>query len=273
MKRAGDYNAAAARVSRARPRCMEKPMIDVVLLPMDLDPIQVRRSQVVVFDVLRATSVMATALAAGAKEVRLFGDIDSARAARKSAIGPAVLGGERKCVPIPGFDVGNSPAEYRTERVGGATVLLTTTNGTVAMLAAADASRVFAGSLLNAGATARALLPQITSQDTLLLCAGTEGRLAIEDVIGAGAIVWQLLEQTHSVALPLTDGAWMAYQTFAAVRKMLPAALRLGQGGINLIEAGLEDDIDTCARLDSADVVAIAGRDASGSVRVTRGEA
>lgn len=227
-------------------------MIDVVLMPGQLpETFRLERTQVVVLDVLRASSTMVTALAHGAREVRLFGDIESALSARASLRPPVILGGERQCVPIPGFDLGNSPSEYVTHKVGGATVCLTTTNGTVATLAAESAHDIYIGSLLNAAATARALLPRIQELDTILLCAGTEGHISCEDVIGAGAILWQLLQQTHSLALPYTDMAWVAYQTFAAVRAHLPPALRLGLGGINLIEAGLEEDIDWCAKIDS----------------------
>ena len=227
-------------------------MIDVVLLPSQLPATDsLARAQVVVLDVLRASTTIITTLAHGARDVRLFADVDSARTAAASLPKPVLLGGERNCLRIDGFDLGNSPAEYLAEKVGGATLCLTTTNGTLAALAAQQAADIYIGALVNAGATAHALIPRITERDTLLLCAGTAGRPAIEDVIGAGAILWQLLEQTHSPALPFTDTAWMAYQTFAAVRHFLPAALRLGQGGINLIEAGLEDDIDLCARLDA----------------------
>ena len=231
-------------------------MIDVVLLPSQLPPTGLERSQVVVLDILRASSTIITALAHGAREVRLYGDIDSATAARTTLRPPVLLGGERHCVAIPGFDLGNSPAEYVTHKVGGATVALTTTNGTLAAVAAQKAAEVFVGSLLNAAATARALLPRIQERDTILLCAGTEGRVSCEDTFGAGAICWQLLQQTHSLALPFTDSAWLAYHAFAAVRHHLPAALRLGHGGINLIEAGLEEDIDLCARIDSKPIIA-----------------
>lgn len=232
-------------------------MIDVVLLPAHLDAARLPRSQVVILDVLRASTTIVTALANGARDVRLFPDIPSATAAKSALPPPVLLGGERHCVRIEGFDLANSPAEYATERVGGASVLLTTTNGTVAAHAAQAAAITYIAALTNARATALALLERITTHDTLLLCAGTDGRPAVEDLIGAGAILWSILDITHSVALPFTDTAWMAYHTFSATRKMLPAALRLGQGGINLIEAGLEDDIDRCAAMDTHTLRAI----------------
>ncbi len=231
-------------------------MIDVVLGPWLLDRAKLAEAQVVVLDVLRATSTMVTALGNGAKEIHLFETPDQALVAKAGIAPPIVLGGERGCVKMPGFDVGNSPAEYVTEKVGGSTILMTTTNGTRALLAVQEARRVLVGSLLNATATAEALLAELDKGDTFILCAGTEGQIAIEDVIGAGAILWQLLQKTYSTALPFTDTAWIAYQTFAAVKPRLGAGLRLGRGAINLIEAGLEDDIDWCAKMDSRPMVA-----------------
>lgn len=231
-------------------------MIDVVLLPGRISAERLSHSQVVVLDVLRATSTAVTALANGAREVRLFDDVQATCTARAGVDGPVVLGGERHCVKIAGFDVGNSPAEYATEVLGGATVLLTTTNGTRAAVEVAASSDVFLGCLLNASATARALLGRIQQLDTLLVCAGTDGDNSIEDIIGAGAIIWQLRQLEHSLTSSFADTAWIAYETFAAARQDLAAALRLGRGGIQLIEAGLADDIDWCARVDSRPIVA-----------------
>jgi len=222
-------------------------MIDVIFGPWLLDRSRLTGAQVVVLDVLRATSAMVTALHHGAKEIRLFPTPEEVLAARAGAAVPVILGGERGCLKVPGFDVGNSPAEYATPATRGATILMSTTNGTRALLAVQDARRVLVGALLNATATADALLEEYIQGDTLLVCAGTEGQIAIEDTIGAGAILWQLMQRTLSTALPFTDSAWIAYQTYAAVRPRLGAGLRLGRGAVNLIRAGLEEDIDRCA--------------------------
>jgi 2-phosphosulfolactate phosphatase len=213
-------------------------------------------AQFVILDILRATSTIATTLAAGAREVRLFDSLDAAREARTAfpkTAGPVLLAGEKDCLRPPDFDLGNSPREHVTEKVGNATILLATTNGTRAATRAreAGAQQIFAASLLNASATANALVPQLDTTHTILLCAGTNGQIAQEDVIGAGAILFALLQKTYRTDLPFTDTAWLAYHAFAAVRARLPAALKLGQGGINVITAGLEDDIDHCAKLDA----------------------
>ena len=129
-------------------------MIDVVLLPAMLNEMLLPQSQVVVFDVLRASSTIVTALHNGAREVRLFSDVDAVLQARGHVPPPVLSACERGCVMVPGFDLGNSPAEYQTHRVGGASVLLSTTNGTRAVVAAQAAADIFIGSLLNAQATA-----------------------------------------------------------------------------------------------------------------------
>ena len=231
-------------------------MIEVVLLPTEVKQNVLGEAQVVVLDILRASTTIVTALANGAREIRLFEDIDSVLAARKTTSPPVLTAGERGCVKVPGFDLGNSPAEFATHVIGGATVLLSTTNGTRAATAVQSAAKIFIGCLQNAGATAKALLERIDSGHTLLVAAGTNGEMALEDVLGAGAIVWHLLDQTYRADLPLSDSAWMAYHVFLAARPRLGAALRLGAGGINLIESGFEDDIDLCAALDSKPVVA-----------------
>ena len=230
-------------------------MIDVVMLPEMLDATLLPQSQVVVLDVLRATSSVVTALANGAKEVQLFGTVEQAAAAVPNTPAPVVTAGERGCVKVPGFDLGNSPAEFRTDRIGGATVLLSTTNGTRAAIAAREAHALFLACVLNASATAQALMRELDTLHTIFVPAGTNGRIAHEDIIGAGAILWNLLASSYRVDLPFTDTAWLAYNAFSATRGRLGSALRLGQGGINLIENGFEEDIDFCSALDSMPII------------------
>jgi 2-phosphosulfolactate phosphatase len=234
-------------------------MIDVIFHPSEL-PANAAGAQIVVLDVLRATSTIVTALAVGAREVRLFDALDAARAAKSAwkDPAPALLAGEEKCLKPAGFDLGNSPREFTPDKVQNAAILLATTNGTRAAVAAqrAGAHRLFVGSLLNASATAQALLPDLTSRDSLLLCAGTNGAFSQEDALGAGAILFAVLQATYRPDLDFSDRAWLAYHAFTAVRHRLPAALHLGKGGVNVILANLEPDIDHCARLNAVPLVA-----------------
>jgi 2-phosphosulfolactate phosphatase len=235
-------------------------MIDVLLTPADLAAAEalLPESQAVILDVLRATSTIVSGLYAGARDVTLFDSLDAAQAAKGGGDLPlpVLLAGETNCLKPEDFDLGNSPREQVTERVGGASILLATTNGTRAAVRARSAKHLFIASLLNASATAEALLPNLDGGHTLLVCAGTGGKQALEDTLGAGAILFALLQTTYRADLPFTDNAWLAYHAFSAVRARLSAALRLGIGGINIIDAGLEDDIDHCAKLDTMPLVA-----------------
>jgi 2-phosphosulfolactate phosphatase len=238
-------------------------MIDVLLTAADLDNAQplLPQSQVVILDILRATTTITTALHNGAKEIHLFDSLDAVRTAKSSIqfLPPVITAGETLCLKPADFDLGNSPREHTTEKIGGATILLATTNGTRAAVRARTAQKIFAASLLNATATAIALAQNIDpvgGGHTLFVCSGTRGKLALEDTLGAGAILFSLLAHTYRADLPFTDNAWLAYHAFSAVQQRLPAALRLGQGAINIIDAGLEDDIDFCAQLNTTPLVA-----------------
>lgn len=223
--------------------------VDVVPLPQLLQPHHLKGRAVVVFDVLRATTSMATALAAGASEVRAFGTLDAAKeAAQKSGNPNRLLCGEQNCVRPDGFDLGNSPLEFIADRVKGKSIFMCTTNGTRALLAARGATRCFAAALINRSATAR-VLRQI-GLDVTLLCSGTNGEIAAEDLVGAGAVTDALGQVAR------TESAEQYLKLFREYKSDLPARFRGVSGGINIIRAGLEPDIDFAARLDVFDVVA-----------------
>lgn len=225
--------------------------LDVVLLPQLLRPEHLSGRAVVVFDVIRATTTMNAALAAGVKEIRVFGDLDAAARASREFPAPHLLVGERNAEKPPGFDLGNSPGVFDAAVHRGQTLLMSTTNGTRAILAARGAAAMFVGALVNAGAVAAALARE--GRDVTLLCAGTEGDVSAEDLLGAGAVI-EALRGRVDVDLP-RDAASLAARAFAACRDSLPATLRETWGGRNVIRAGLTPDLDFCARLDSLGAV------------------
>lgn len=203
----------------------------------------------VVFDVLRATTTMTAALAAGVDHIRIFPDCESARWAASSAPSPRpLLCGEVKCLPPDGFDLGNSPGGLDPVRHAGQTLYMSTTNGTRAIIAARGATLLLAGALVNARAVARALRRE--NRDVTLLCAGTDGQLALEDLLGAGAVIDALQDPSLD-----SDLAQVALQLFHASRNRLEQALAGAAGGRNVIRAGLPDDVSFCASLDRFDVV------------------
>ncbi|HEV8604331.1 MAG TPA: 2-phosphosulfolactate phosphatase [Tepidisphaeraceae bacterium] len=216
---------------------------DVVLLPSHLNPAQLQGRAVVVLDVLRATTTMIAALSAGVREIRIFPDTRSARAAATENR-EALLCGEENCLKPAGFDLGNSPASLNSKHAG-RTLFMSTTNGTRAILSARGAPQIIVGALVNAGAVA-ARIKKI-GLDLLLLCAGTNGKTAMEDLIGAGAVLSALGENIELES----DTALLAMTVFQANSRNLRSALRQSQGGINVIRAGLEEDIDFAANLDS----------------------
>src|SRR4051794_31949894 len=136
----------------------ERPLVFVHLLP-DLIPTGALGGGVaVVIDVLRATTMMVHALSAGCTAVIPCLEIDEAREiAARLPVGGALLGGERQGVPIDGFDLGNSPRSCTPEVCRGKTLVMTTTNGTRAILACLDADRVLIGAFPNFAPTAQLL--------------------------------------------------------------------------------------------------------------------
>lgn len=227
--------------------------VDVALLLRDLPTLAGKAVTVVVFDVLRATTTLAAALTAGVGEIRVYENTTLAREAAAGAEG-VLLCGEEQCLPPPGFDLGNSPGAFDPRIHRGRTVCMSTTNGTRAVIAAGGARRILIGAIVNASAVARALgRAGKDGGDVVLLCAGTGGEVAAEDVIGAGAVL-HALRPLGPVRL-VSDVARMAEDLFVAHRSDLAGALRNTQGGRNVIAAGLEADIEFAARLDALDAV------------------
>lgn len=199
----------------------------------------------VVIDVIRATSTICQALAAGYERVFCAAEIDDARALR-DALGEGALGGERKAVRIPGFDLGNSPREYLEPAAK--TLVLSTTNGTRAVVSAAQrCDRVLIASLLNLSAVVGAT--QEASEDAIVVCAGVQGTLALDDAFVAGRIV-QLLGWERTDA---AEAAARLVTTWGRAEE----AFRASKSGRNLLEHApeLEEDLAFCARESVLDVV------------------
>ncbi len=193
----------------------------------------------VVVDVLRATSTIAQALATGYERVLCAAEIDEAETLRRE-LDDAIVGGERNAVRVQGFDVGASPREFLTARAS--TLILSTTNGTRTILAAAArCDHVLLGSLLNLDAVAAAAAEH--GGDVAVLCAGFKGAFALDDAYCAGRIV-ALLPGARS------DAAVAAELVARAFPTALDALNARTYG-----PPGLEEDIAFCARENVLDVV------------------
>ena len=199
----------------------------------------VRGGVAVVVDVLRATSTIAQALAAGYRRVYCCAEIEEAQALRER-LGEGLLGGERQAIRVEGFDVGGSPREFLEPRAE--TLILSTTNGTRAILtAAAQAGTVLLGSLLNLAAVVREVRER--REDVTIVCAGFQGGFALDDAYCAGRIV-------RLVGGDRTDAAIAA----ELVARAYPDALA-GLNARTYGPPGLEEDIAFCARESVIDTV------------------
>lgn len=200
----------------------------------------VRVPTAIVVDVLRATSTIVQALDAGYRRVFCCAEVEEARELRENLNG-AVLAGEREAQGIPGFDLGNSPREFVHPLAE--QVVLTTTNGTRAVVTAAAASdAVLIGSLLNLDAVAAAAVER--AADVTVVCAGVEGIFSLDDAYCAGRIV-------ATMGADRTDAAEAALR-IARSFTTAEEALRAAQ---NPRQEGLDDDLAWCARENVSAVV------------------
>jgi len=186
----------------------------------------------VVVDVLRATSTIPQALAAGYRRVLCCAQIEDARRLRGEIDG-SLVGGERDAVRIEGFDVGASPREFLEPRAD--TLILSTTNGTQTILRAAEqCGVVLLGSLLNLGAVAEEVRGR--AEDVVVVCAGFKGAFALDDAYCAGRIVALLGGERSdaAIAAELVAGAFPDAHTALLARTYGPP--------------GLEEDILFCSR-------------------------
>lgn len=230
--------------------------IDMVMAAGDIREEQLAGKTAVVFDVLRATSTIVTALANGCREVVPFVTVEEALAFARGRQ-DVVLGGERENVLIPGFHLGNSPLEYTPEKVKGKTVVITTTNGTKAIRGAAEgAGQVLIGSLLNAKAAARAVVE--LDRDAVLVCAGTRGQFSLEDTVAAGMVALELTELTGMSGMSFESDLAVAACRLAAFYREDPLrALYDSLHGQDLAALGMAADLAWCARLDHFDIAPV----------------
>ena len=224
-----------------------------------------RETVCVVFDVLRATSTMVTALGRGAAGILPVTEIAEALSVRERQ--PEVLlAGERDGVRIGGhltggrgFDLGNSPREFTADRIGGRTIVMTTTNGTRALRACAPAAAVLLGSFLNLGATVE-FIERRHPPHLLLVGSGTLDQAAYEDVLCAGALCDLLWPKYGGGAV--ADSALIARRLFRLEQNDLPTAFAQSRNGRRLMaRPDLRDDVAFCAQRDLFGLLAEMGKD------------
>ena len=222
--------------------------LDVLLTPGETLPGDVSERTVVIIDVLRASSTIVEALAQGARVVFPVGAIEEAlKLANTLGREDVLLCGERKALPIEGFDLGNSPPQFTRRKVSGKTLVMSTTNGTVTMSAAASAGRVLIGAFLNFGAVVNELVRSDAAP--VFICSGREQKFGIDDAVLAGRFAQALIAARPEAEWELNDGA-MAARVLAERHKDVLALFRESAAGKQIAEAGLGDDLAFCARVD-----------------------
>ena len=227
-----------------------RPSLHVLARREDVDPARLAGQVVVVVDVLFATSTIIHALVAGAASVYPARNDEDARAAAARSPG-ALVAGEYLARPLPGHAPATPLALASQLRPGGQLVYFTT-NGTRAIAACGDAIAVYAGALTNAAAVARRVVAAHPGQPVLLLCAGSLGRLSLEDFVGAGHLVRAL---RGSGDYAPTDAALAA--EFASLGVTPGAALVDSRVGRMLSRAGMDEEIAHAAGCNTCEVVPV----------------
>ena len=206
----------------------------------------------VVIDVLRASSSICTALGNGAAGVIPVADVAAARALRKTGATDVLLAGERDGVRIEGFDLGNSPTEYRHEGVAGKRVAYASTNGSVAVAGAPPGVETIVAGFVNLSAAAERISE--VGLPTLLVCSGKLGGYALEDAVCAGALIAKLWEVADDIE-PANDAAYTAQALWDTYKTDPARALWQSEHGQFLISIGAGSDLGICAEIDSVPVV------------------
>lgn len=231
--------------------------LDVVFTATGLTPGEVQGRTVFVIDILRAATSMCAALTGGARAVVPVASTEEAlRLAQTLGAAETVLAGERNALPIPGFAVGNSPREMTPEVVRGKTVIMTTTNGTAALLAVASAPQVYVACAANFSAvSARAHDAWVNKEDILVVCAGREQRFALDDAYCAGRLVETAMGGGRG-RKGLNDAAIATLDLVRRYGRKWDRPLATSRAGRELAELGFKDDIADAARIDAWPVLA-----------------
>jgi 2-phosphosulfolactate phosphatase len=235
----------------------EERAVSVHLLPELASPEGLAEGVAVVIDVLRATTTVVAALAAGCSAIYPCASVEEARqTADGMRAGRVLLAGERAGLPLPGFDLGNSPGEFTPARCRDLAVVLTTTNGTRALLRAAAAARALVAGFVNFSAVCEQLRQEL--RPVHVVCAGDAGQVALEDAMLAGAFVDFLCD---AGVVRLNDAARLAWDCFEKHGRILDGALELSAGGVRLKNLGYDEDIRAAARVDQYALVPELRRD------------
>jgi len=232
------------------------PGISVLFEPVARAGVDLAGATAVVIDAIRATTTIVAALAAGCRDCLPYRTPDEVRAeAARRPPGTVVTAGERLGVRIEGLDFNNSPSVMTAANVGGRTLLLTTTNGTQAILDARAARTVLIAALPNRRAIARRAAAM--GRRVVFVSAGTVGTVSCEDTLVAGAVIEAILAEPGDAPWHLEDSAQVALAAWRGAAGRLADLFHQTWGGAFIAQLGLEDDLAVCAQVDTMDIVPV----------------
>lgn len=228
--------------------------LDVFFSSQTFQEEELRKKVVVVIDVLRASSTIITALKNGAKGIIPVEDMgEASRISQSVDSDNLLLCGEKDGIKIEGYDLGNSPFEYSAEVVKNKTLIFNTTNGTKAIKKAVGSAELYIGTFLNLSTIVHTLNQE--QKDIVLVCAGWRGRMAIEDLLFAGNIIYslgngQLVEEAR-------DGAKVAFGLYDKFQNNIAEVIHSSNHGVRLKDINGAEDIDYCAQSDICDILPV----------------
>jgi 2-phosphosulfolactate phosphatase len=224
--------------------------INVAFLPTDVHKIDLSDTLCIVLDIFRATTSIVTAMANGCQSIIPVLNVESAYNLANQMQAAILLAGERQSIKIEGFDFGNSPFEFSTDKVKDQTIIMTTTNGTIAIRSTEGAYLTLIGSFINA----RAICQQARQygKDILIVCAGTDQLFSLEDALCAGLFVSILQEEEELLLTDSAHGAWVMY---TGAKASLVEVAGSSRNGKRLYDMACERDITYCLQPSVVEVV------------------
>ncbi len=229
--------------------------LEVFYTPSQVDEIQLKDRNVVVIDVLRASTTIATGLYNGAREIIPVGTIEHAVKISANLIGDVTLrAGERNGRMIEGFNLGNSPLEYKEEAVKGKSIIFITTNGSGAIVRGRHAKRLVVGSFINLSAVVDFFAQQ--EESVTFVCAGKANNFCLEDAVCAGKMIALLKDRMDSTCV-VDDAGTAALSLDKTFGKNIPKLLKSCEHGRYLSEIGFAADLPWCAGIDRVPVVPV----------------
>lgn len=230
--------------------------LDVAFTPLGLGPPDVQGRTVFVLDILRATTAMCAALHHGARALIPVASTEEAlRLAQTIGSADVLLAGEKNCVRIPGFALGNSPLEMTEQAVRGKTLIVTTTNGTKALLTAQGATAIYVAAAVNLTVTGERARQALEDQrDILILCAGREGAFGLDDAYCAGRLAVAALGG-RKPRRGLNDAALASLDLVRRYGDNWERPLSYSRAGRELSRLGFGSDVLDAARMDAYPVL------------------